>query len=314
MITVKNFKSVIQVLDFFRDDKTCKDYLAQQRWGGKPYCPHCGFSKVYVTNRGYKCAGPDCRKKFSVTVKTVFENSKIELRYWFAAIYLITAHKKGISSHQLARDLGVTQKTAWFLNHRIREMLFQKEVSENYVFDGVVQMDEAFVGGKWKNMHGKKRQEKRDLHGGGVGGKQTVFGIISQDKKVITIPVPSRERDVLMPIINKHISKDATIVTDEHNSYDSLSSTFKAHHTVNHNIGEYVSDMSYHTNSIESVWAILKRGYIGIYHYMSPKHINRYCVEFAFRFNNKDITDCSRFEYALSKSAGRLRYKDLIAN
>lgn len=118
-----NFKSLLQVLDFFKDEETCKVYLAEQRWGDTPCCPHCGNVGAYVTNRGFKCKAKECHKKFTVTTGTIFENTKISLRLWFATIYLATAHKKGISSHQLSRDLNITQKTAWFLLHRVREML-----------------------------------------------------------------------------------------------------------------------------------------------------------------------------------------------
>lgn len=157
MISVSGFKSVIAVLDFFSSKEKCASYLEQQRWPNGICCPNCGHAKVYRTTRGFKCANKGCaRKHFSVISGSIFENTKIELRYWFAAIYLITAHKKGISSHQLARDLGVSQKTAWFLNHRIRLMMGVENPSK---LQNTVEVDETFIGGKNKNRHKDKKVE-----------------------------------------------------------------------------------------------------------------------------------------------------------
>jgi len=149
------FKNLQQLFDHFRDEQTCIAYYEQLRWGGKPVCPHCASEKVYRTNRGFKCGNKDCRKKFTVTVGTIFENSKIKLRTWFAATYLVSTSKKGISSVQLATQLGITQKTAWFVLHRIREML--KEKTSSKPLSGMVEADETYVGGKNKNRHADKK-------------------------------------------------------------------------------------------------------------------------------------------------------------
>ncbi|RYU89388.1 IS1595 family transposase [Mucilaginibacter terrigena] len=147
------FKSLIQVLDFFKEEDTCKAYLANSRWGTEPACPHCGNVGAYITNRGFKCKAKECQKKFTVTTGTIFENTKISLRTWFAAMYLCTAHKKGVSSLQLSRDLNLTQKTAWFILHRIREMLNANQPKQ---LDGTIEIDETYVGGATKNKSNKK--------------------------------------------------------------------------------------------------------------------------------------------------------------
>jgi transposase-like protein len=164
------FKNLHQLLDFFKDEETCKKYYEEKRWGGNVACPHCGSLKVYRTNRGFKCGEKLCAKKFTVTVGTIFENSKISLRVWFTAMYLISTSKKGVSSLQLAEQLGVTQKTAWFVLHRIREML--KDNSSEKL-EGEVQGDETFVGGRNKNRHADKKIDKSVVP---FGGKTPVVG------------------------------------------------------------------------------------------------------------------------------------------
>jgi transposase-like protein len=182
------FKNLQQLLDFFKDDATCKEYYEQKRWGGNVACPHCGSLKIYRTNRGFKCGEKLCTKKFSVTVGTIFENTKISLRIWFAAVYLISTSKKGISSLQLAEQLGITQKTAWFLNHRIREMLKDNDKEK---LSGVVAVDETFVGGKNKNRHADKKAPQSQ--GRSHVDKTPVVGLIQINGKVRTFVVANTD-------------------------------------------------------------------------------------------------------------------------
>lgn len=297
------YNNLIQVAEYFKTEEICKEYLAKMRWNGKPVCPHCNHNRVYTTNRGYKCANPKCYKKFTVTVGTYFENTKITLRKWFLAIYVISAHKKGISSLQLSRDIGVTQKTAWFMLHRIREM-FNDKTPE--LLTGIVEADETYVGGKDKNRHWDKKQDGR-----GTANKAPVFGMVERDGEVKAIPVKKAHGETLIPIIMDNVHKDATVMTDEFGGYHYLHLYYK-HGIINHNTKMYV-DGEIHTQNIENFWSLLKRGIIGIYHFVSPKHLAKYCNEFAFRYNTRTINEQNRFDKSISQCKGRLKYNQLIS-
>jgi transposase-like protein len=301
------FKSIIQLLDYFKDEATCIEYYEKLRWNGKPVCPHCGIDKTpYRTNRGYKCSDKDCGKKFTVKVGTIFENSKIPFRVWFGAIYLATAHKKGISSLQLGRDLNITQKTAWFVLHRVREMLKQNAPTMIGGNGTMVEADETYIGGKEKNKHASKRRKE-----GEPDKKRMVVGIIERDGRVVLKYIPSATEDNMVPFINQHVPAGSRIFTDEFRSYNKLGSNF-VHETVNHTLKIYVAG-DVHTNTIENFWSVLKRGLYGIYHSVSEKHLDRYLNEFSSRFNERKISDQARFEKFLADSNKRLKYKNLIA-
>ncbi|WP_317206448.1 IS1595 family transposase [Allomuricauda sp. M10] len=304
--TNKKFTNLVEVMMHFSDNETCKEYLAQLRWKDGVVCPHCGNTeKIYTMKSCYKCA--ECRKPFSVTKGTIFENSAIPLQKWFAAIWLITSHKKGISSLQLHRDLGITQKSAWFLLQRIRYAVRTR--SFNMPLTNTVEIDETYIGGKNKNRHADKKVEKSQ--GRSASDKTPVFGLVERNGRIVAMRVRDTKRATLMPIIHKSVTKNAKLMTDEHTAYRMLSSLYD-HEMVNHSTGEYVIGEC-HTNTIEGFWSLLKRGIIGIYHNVSEKHLDAYVDEFEFRYNTKNITDVERFENMLYLgNSPRITYNQLI--
>jgi transposase-like protein len=297
---VKNLKDLFEK---FKDEATCREYLVKQRWNGVPECPYCGCKKSYKIEGGkrFKCANSECWKKYSVTVGTVFEASNIPLRTWFAATYLITAHKKGISSCQLARDLGVTQKTAWFMVHRIRESL--KETSP-MLLEKEVQVDEAYLGGIESNKHKDKRQTSP------TGNKTPVIGLIETGGRVVAKVSPIVSGRAANQLIETHVDKKATLVTDYAGIYNFVGRKYD-HKKVNHAQGEFKVG-KFHTNGIENFWSHLQRTIYGTYHQVSPKHLQRYCDESAYRFNSRKLADGFRFCLAIQKIEGRLTYKQLV--
>ncbi len=305
------FKSFSQMLEVLNTDNACREFLENIRWNGEPVCPHCGSQNKehYKLNikgefKGqYKCK--DCRERFTVTVGTMFEGSHIPLRKWFIAMYIFSSHKKGISSHQLARDLGITQKSAWFMLGRLRNS-FQAKTSVK--FSGTTQADESFFGGKNKNRHAHKKV--KESQGRSVKDKTPVFGLLS-DGKVSTEIIPDTKATTLKPIIKSMVEKGAIVVTDEWNGYNGVKNDFQ-HEVVKHNANQFVTDSGYHTNSLEGFWSLLKRGIYGIYHSCSAKHLHTYCNEFAYRYNTREATDADRFALSLINAQERLTYKQLI--
>ena len=300
------FDSLFDLMEAFPDEQTCVDHFRSIRWRDGEFCPHCGGNRIYhfSDRKTFKCG--DCRQRFSIKVGTIFEDTKLPLRKWFMAIWLITNHPKGIASTTLGKDLKITQKTAWFVLHRLRHAARTK--SFNAPLKGTVEVDETYVGGKEKNKHAKDR--KGGTQGG--AGKEIVLGVIERDGELRMAVVEDLKAPTVQTYVCENVAKGATLMTDEHGSYAGLGKDYM-HHTVNHGAGEYVRAYCIHTNSIESVWAILKRQIIGIHHWVSPKHLSRYATEMAWRFNHRDMTVVDRMNAIFGGMEGRLRYRTLIA-
>ena len=292
--------NLLDVQILFSDEKLCRDFLMKQRWNGNMACPRCGSNKkFYRINDGKLLECSECRKHFSVKVGTIFEDSALPLTKWFHAIYILTAHKKGISSCQLARDIQVTQKTAWFMLHRIRLAMTQK--SFNKPLRGTIEVDESYVGGK----------HHRGKRGRGSENKTPVFGMIERGGDLRSLPVKSVNRKTLEPVIHKNVREGSTIMSDEWRAYNGLAEYY-THHRIGHLKKEYVRG-EVHTNNIENFWSLLKRGIIGIYHHVSKEHLRQYCEEFEYRYNTRKTKDADRFVATLGRCEGRLQYKELIA-
>ena len=302
---VKNLKDLMKK---FADERVCREHLENKRWpDGNITCQYCGHNKCYKIENGtrYKCANNKCYKRFKVTVGTIFEASNIPLSTWFPALYLILSHKKGISSIQLGKDLGVTQKTAWFMLHRIRQQL---KANSSTLLSGTVEIDETFVGGKVGNMNKSKRAKLKGKSEG-VTGKTPVFGMLERGGKVMLLQVPYATGEVLKPIIRKHVAPGSTMCTDGFGGYRYMNEYI--HEAVSHDKDEYAR-REFHTNSIEGYFSLFKRMIYGIYHQVSPKHLQHYCDEHNYRYNSRQLKDGERFTAALSILEGRLTYNQLV--
>ena len=271
--------SIYQFLRRVPDERTARQYVESMVWVNGRYCPYCkSINTVEVKNEKpmpYRCK--DCRKHFSVRVGNIFESSKVSLQTWLAAIYLMTTAKKGVSSLQISRQLGVTQKTAWMLCHKIREMW---RMPVKRTLSGEVEVDETYVGGLERNRHANKRLRL----GRGASGKQAVVGIRARSGKIVGKVVGEVNRETLHSVINQSVRKGSYVYSDGHRGYRGLAGYYLGE--VRHNVGEYVRDRV-HTNGIESFWSLFKRGYYGTFHSMSPKHLQRYVDEFSSRQSMK---------------------------
>jgi transposase-like protein len=275
----------------FQDPVAARQYLESVRWPKGPICPHCGsVSEDHYALNGeaqrdglYKCK--DCREQFTVTVGTAFEHSKIALNKWVMLAELMAASKKGISSKQVERMLGVTYKTAWFMTHRMREAMKPTRGGKLGGPGKIVEADETYVGGKEKNRHRSKRDKKNI---GAGWGKEMIFSLVERGGKVQSHHLPSVSADNLRPILMQQLAASKTrLMTDGEGQYRILAPMFAEHQAVNHSGGEYVRGDA-HTNTIEGYFSIFKRGIIGTFHHVSPQHLQRYATEFDFRYNHRE--------------------------
>jgi len=303
--TAMKYDSLMGLLKAFPDEESCIKHLELLRWPKGIVCPCCGsMRKIHHIQRShiYKCA--DCNKEFSVRKGTIFEESRLPLQKWFAAAWLITSNRKGIASTQLAREIGVTQKTAWFLLGRLREVASSMS-SNGGPMSGTVETDETYMGGKEKNKHASHKSNS----GRGVSGKQPVIGVCERDGRVTTSVIASTTIPEVHKFIADNINLNSVIYSDDHPSYRGLDGY--SHMSVNHSAGEYVNGKA-HTNSIESFWSLLKRGYYGIFHVMEVKHLHRYLAEFEMRWNMRKLQSPERVDMLLESTTGlHLAYKEL---
>lgn len=305
MKQLKGFTNLFDLLTYFKDETVCSEYLEKIRWSGSLVCPceDCKHDKVFrCANNRFKCG--KCKRKYTVRYGSMFEDSRLPLQKWFAAIYLVTAHKKGISSLQLHRDLGVTQKTAWFMLHRIRHTFGLPQTEQ---LTGTIEADETFIGGAEKNKHKSKKIDNEQ--GRSVKGKSAVAGILQRDGELRAQKVPDTSGKNLRKFIVGNVEFGAILNTDEWGGYNGLAAIFQ-HKCINHLLGEYVNGDT-HTNGMEGFWALLKRSIYGIYHSVSDKHLQNYVEESVFRYNSRKLSEGNRFKAMLSNITKHMSYKEL---
>ena len=300
---------MIDITDpIFSDETAAREYLETQRWPDGPYCPHCGEVEKIRRMKGkshrpglFQCNS--CRGAFSVTVGTLYERSKVPLHKWLMATHLLCASKKGMSSHQLHRMLGVTYKTAWFMTHRIREAMRDTDPQPMGGNSGIVEVDETFIG------HDKTKKPRGQKKGRGYHHKYKVLTLVERGGMTRSFHVDAVDAKTLAPILREQIYRDANLMTDEAAYYTKVGREFASHGIVRHNQGEYGRGKT-HTNTIEGFFSIFKRGMKGIYQHCSKRHLHRYLTEFDFRYNARTITDAERAAKALQGIAGkRLTYR-----
>ena len=302
-----NFKTFAEFQEAFNSERQCRQYFEQTRFRNGDYCPHCRHKEIqrFKDGKRYRCAL--CRKDFTIKTGTLFGESKVPLTKWFLAIYLLTSSKKGISSIELADKLGVSQKTAWFIDHRIREALRQGK----NLLTGTIEADETYVGGKEKNKHFSKRT--KNTQGRSTRTKTAVMGILQRKGEIRADVIPSVRTHIIEEQILKNVRQGSRVYTDDLLSYAKLGRFFE-HEVVRHGRKEYVRG-DVHSNRIESFWALFKRGYHGTYHSMSKKHLQRYVNEFVYRFNRRELERADMFSDVVNRIAkhSKMSYKTLTA-
>ena len=291
---------------YFANPVNCREYLVERRWPDGVTCPRCNSGNVLFMEKynRWLCREKHDAPQFTLKTGTLMEDSPIGIDKWLMAMWQIVNSKNGISSYEVHRAIGVTQKTAWFLDHRIRLMLGDESTEK---LSGEVEADETFIGGKARNMHLAKKA--RRITGTGTKDKTAVMGILERGGKVKTTVVPNRKKTALQAEVKKHVEAGAALYTDALLSYEGLASEY-AHQVVDHAV-EYVNGRI-HTNGLENFWSLLKRGINGTYISVEPFHLFRYLDEQAFRYNNRKCTDAERFKFAVRGMVGkRLTYADV---
>lgn len=305
-IEPKTFKGIPDLLRQLPTEKAACQYWAAMRWPDGVICPYCFSKAVYHFTDGkrFKCKETTCKQIFSVRVGSFMENSNIPVRKWILAVYLMNETSKGISSVQLSKMIGVGQKYAWHMGHRIREMMADKNWKP---LTGVVEGDTVFIGGKKKNMHASKAAK---LPTGGASHMTAVYGLLQRNGKVIARVIGGESKEFITPMIYQNVKPTAKLMLDTATVYTSIpKGSFKIKQ-VNHSAGEYVRG-KVHTQGIESFWSNIKRGYVGVYHYWSPEHMNRYLNEYAARHNNRQVGTGAKVNTVLKNSEGKLTWKML---
>ena len=298
--------NLLEAIRYFSDLDVCTEFVAKLRWPNGPFCPSCGCTEYsYLTTRRiWKCKA--CKKQYSVKVGTIFEESRLGLDKWLPAVWLAANSKNGISSHELGRALGVTQKSAWFMLHRIRLAMQQ----ESLILSGEVEVDESYIGGKSANMHKADRLRKGAGGGGTVGsGKVPILGLRERGGRVRAEVVPDVKRRTLNPAVHRSVEPGSTVYTDANRAYIGLDARYD-HQTVDH--AEAYVEGRVHTNGLENFWSLLKRGLNGTYVSVEPFHLFRYLDERVFTYNLRERTDSERFSAVLSAVTGlRLTYAEV---
>jgi transposase-like protein len=305
-------KTLLEAIKHFADPDVTHNLMVSLRWPHGVHCPTCGRTDVRFisTRRIWECKEKHPRRQFSSKIGTIFEDSPLGLDKWFAGIWMVANCKNGISSYEMARDLGITQKSAWFMDHRIRLAMKAGSIMK---MDGEIEADESFIGGLAKNMHEKKRKHI----GTGGAGKTAVLGILRRKNsksgsKVRAKAVPNVRAATLQTEIRDNVEPGSCLYTDAWTSYRGLGGEYN-HEVIDHAV-EYVRD-AVHTNGIENFWSLLKRTIKGTYVSVEPFHLGRYLDEQSFRFNERNDNDLGRFKSVLSSVSGRrLTYEELIGN
>ena len=313
MIDFSKFDNIISLTSYFSSKRRCEQAVIESRWAdGDVVCPYCGRHHCKTSRNGrFHCTG--CNKNFSCLVGTIFENTKLPLLKWFLAMYLISSHKKGISSYQLSRDIHVTQSTAWYMLQKIRSLYAQSDAE---AFEGTVECDEVYIGGKEKWRH--KSMRTPHTQGRSTKTKTPVFGMMERstfenekgEEENITyvhaFVVGKTDKDTLQPVIQQFVEEGSRVITDELNAYSGLAELGYTHAVVKHGAEEYANGDIF-TNSIEGFWSHFRRMIVGCYHDVSDEHLQSYIDEAVYRWNTRKASESERFSHMFNKSIGLVR-------